>query len=86
MPITLLNKDSTVDVFLWGIAKRHEKNWTLDSEAYSKPCQTSKIKLYPKIVNDFYLLTIFSKRPMLNVYQGSEYASGMSRSTTRSTS
>ena len=62
---------------LWGIAKRHGKNWTLNSEAYSKPCQISKMELYLKIVKSFYMLTIFSKCYILDVWQGSEYISGM---------
>ena len=54
------------------------KNWTLNSEAYSEPCQTSKVEIFAKIVNGFCQLTIFSKRSILDVWQGSEYASGMS--------
>ena len=33
------------------------------------------MKCFPKIVNDFYLLTTFSKCSILDVCQGSEYAS-----------
>ena len=44
-----------------------KKNWTLNLEAYLKPSQTSKMELYLKIVTDFYLLTIFSKRLNLDV-------------------
>ena len=38
----------------------------------------SKMELYPKIVKEFYLLTISSKRSILHIWQGFEYASGMS--------
>ena len=34
---------------LWCIAKCHERNWTFNSEAFSKPHQTPKIELHPKI-------------------------------------
>ena len=44
------------------------------------------MELYPKIVNDFYLLTISSKRSLLDVWQGSEYVSGMSFRVTDGTS
>ena len=108
MPTTLLKKDFNVGVFLWywttvnfeAFLNVMKKNWTLNLEAYLKPSQTSKMELYLKIVTDFYLLTIFSKRLNLDVWQGSKYASGMSlrvtngislylvlsRNTTRSTS
>ena len=45
------------------------------SDAYSEPCQTSKIKLLPKIVNGFWPLNIFTKNFILDVWQGSDYAS-----------
>ena len=45
------------------------------SEAYSEHCQTFKIERFEKIVEDFELLTIFAKRSILDVWQGSEYAS-----------
>ena len=37
------------------------------SETYSEPCQTSKMKILPKMVNDFYLLNIFAKNFILDV-------------------
>ena len=46
------------------------------SEAYSEPSQTSKIELFEKVVNGFQPLTIFEKSSILDVWQGSEYASG----------
>ena len=36
-------------------------------EAYSEPCQTSKIELFAKIVNGFQPLTIFAKSSVLDV-------------------
>ena len=42
-------------------------------EAYSEPYQRSK-ESFAKIVNAKKLLTIFPKRSILNVLQGSEYA------------
>ena len=41
-------------------------------EAYSEPCQTSKIELFAKIVNEWKLLTIFKKSSILDVWQGSD--------------
>ena len=43
-------------------------------EVYSEASQTSKIKLFVKIVNGFQPLTIFVKSSILNVWQASEYA------------
>ena len=45
------------------------------SEANSKPCKTSKIGLFVKIVKNKKSFTIFIKTFILNVWQGSEYAS-----------
>ena len=45
------------------------------SEAYSELCQTSKTKLLPKIVNGFQPLNTFTKNFILDVSQGSDYAS-----------
>ena len=44
------------------------------SEAYSEHCQTSKMERFEKIIEDFEPLTIFAKRSILYVWQGSEYA------------
>ena len=41
-------------------------------KACSEPCQTSKIKHFAKIINGLFLLTIFTKRTILDVWQGSE--------------
>ena len=37
--------------------------------------QTSKMELFPKIVNGFQLLTVFAKSPVLDVWLGSKFAS-----------
>ena len=44
-------------------------------EKYSELCQISKIKIVAKIGNKFELLLILGKRSLLDVWQGSEYAS-----------
>ena len=44
-------------------------------ETYSETSQTSKMKLFAKIVNGFQPLTILAKSSSLEVWQGSEYAS-----------
>ena len=44
------------------------------TEAYSEPCQISKMELFTKVVNSFHPLTIFAKRCVLDVRQGGEYA------------
>ena len=46
-----------------------------NSEAYSEPCQTSKMEVFTKIVNGFSFLTIFAKSSILDVWQDSEFAS-----------
>ena len=46
--------------------------WT---EAYSEPCQTSKMDLFAKIFDEWKQLTIFEKSSILDVWSGSEYAS-----------
>ena len=44
-------------------------------EAYSEPCQTSKMGCFAKIVDGSKPLTIFAKRSILIVWQGPEHAS-----------
>ena len=41
-------------------------------EAYSEPWKISKKECFAKIVNAFWLLTIFAKHPILDALQGSE--------------
>ena len=40
--------------------------WSRWQEAYSKPCQTSKVECFAKIVNGFHRLTVFTKRSNLD--------------------
>ena len=37
----------------------------LKPKVYSEPCQTSKVKRFAKMVNDFHPLTVFAKRSIL---------------------
>ena len=46
------------------------------SEAYSKPCQSSKNELFAKIINSFQPFTIFEKTSILDIQQGFEYIWG----------
>ena len=46
-----------------------------NKEKYSELCQIFKMESFAKIVNGFQSLTIFAKRYILDVWQGSEYAS-----------
>ena len=43
--------------------------------AHSEHCKTSIMERFEKIVEGFEPLTIFAKRSVLNVWQGSEYGS-----------
>ena len=47
------------------------------SEAYSEPCETSKMDFFAKIINDFQPPNIFGKSSILDVWQGSEYLSAL---------
>ena len=47
----------------------------VNSEAYSEPFQTSKMEVFAQLVNGIWLLTIFAKRPILNVWQHCKFAS-----------
>ena len=44
-------------------------------DAYSQPCQTSKMELFAEIVQDWKSLTIFARSSIFEVWQGSEYSS-----------
>ena len=50
-----------------------------NSEAYSEPCQTSKMEVFAKIMNGFSFLTIFAKSCILDVWQDSEFVSEASK-------
>ena len=45
------------------------------SEGYLETIRISMMELFTKIVNCFYLLTIFAKKPVSNVRLDSKYAS-----------
>ena len=45
------------------------------SGAYSELCQTLKMELVTKVDNIFKPLTIFAKRSILDIWQGSDYVS-----------
>ena len=45
------------------------------TDAYSEPCQTSKMEYLLKKKNSPYPLTIFAKHSILDVWQRSEYTS-----------
>ena len=67
------------------LGRRRKCNWSeivkgthpKEPEAYSKPCQTSKMGLIGEIVKGWRLLAIFAKRFILDVSQGTECASGI---------
>ena len=44
------------------------------SEAYSESCQASTMDLSAKIDSNFYLLTIFAERFIIDIWEGCEYA------------
>ena len=52
------------------------------TKLYSETCQTSKMEIFPKLVNDlrFQPLTIFERFFNLDVWQGSEYTYGLKES------
>ena len=50
-----------------------KNTWRALREAYSEPCQTSMIQRFTIMV-DFWPLTTFTKRSILDIWQGSEYA------------
>ena len=50
-------------------------HFLLSAEAYSEPCQTSKMKLCAKKVNSLQPFTIFAKNSIFDVWKCSEYAS-----------
>ena len=45
------------------------------SETYSEPCQTSRMRNFGKIVNGLKSVTVFSKIIILDLWQGSGYTS-----------
>ena len=55
--------------------KIYSKTLEANSEPYSEPIQTSKVKVFGEIVNGFWFLTIFAKSSILDVWQDSEFTS-----------
>ena len=55
----------------------NEKNIKTSEEAYSKPCQTSKMELFAEIVTEFQPLNILVKNLIFYVWLGSGGASAM---------
>ena len=47
----------------------------VNSETYLELCYTSKMEYFPNIVNYCKALNFFAKHSILDVWQGSEYAS-----------
>ena len=46
------------------VAKKYLEVLILITEAYSEPCQTSKMDSYTKMANDYKLLAIFTNTPL----------------------
>ena len=53
------------------------KYWTYVTDVGSQPSQISKKERFTNIVNNYKPLIIFAKRFILDVWQGSEYPSGV---------
>ena len=49
-------------------------SFVTNAETYSEICQPSKLERFAQIINSIYSLTIFEKRFILDVQQGSECA------------
>ena len=78
--------ESTEVKFLTAVSIEHQafdlrkkervlKRFSPMPDAYSEPCQTSKTERFAKIVNGLKSLTILAICSILDVRQGSEYAS-----------
>ena len=66
--------ENKISIFKNSLFTGSEQN-TSCSETCSDHCQISKIGCFEKVVDGFELLTIFGKRSILVVWQGSEYGS-----------
>ena len=53
------------------VCEKHDHH-LLFREAYTEPCQTSKLELFGKIANGWKQLTIFAKSSILVVYNGAD--------------
>ena len=49
--------------------------FSINLEAYSKPCQTSKMECFAKKVTGWKPLSVLRKRSILDIWQGFEYTS-----------
>ena len=61
-----VDKLTSINVFPMKVSK---------SETYWEPCQTTKIENFVTLVNGVYPFTTFAKCSILDIWQGSEYAS-----------
>ena len=59
-------------IYLYVSLKRHDFRLLREPEAYSEPCQTSKMKLCVKIANSW-KLKVLAKKSILDVWQFTEY-------------
>ena len=58
---------------LWKVCSEYK--YIIETETYSEPSGTSKMKLFAKIVDNFQPLTILEKTSIVDVWPGSKYAS-----------
>ena len=63
----------TNNIYYHGINR--STKWSCQTETYLEPCQISKMECFAKIINGFQPLTIFARRSILDVRQGSMYFS-----------
>ena len=56
------------------LEEKYQEEVLIFTKAYLKPCQTSKMERFAKLVNGYRLFTIFEKCSFLDVSQGSENA------------
>ena len=52
-------------------------NQLVITKVHLGPCQTSKMERFAKLVSSFQPLSIFAKRSILDIWQGSGYASSL---------
>ena len=70
----MLVKEVKTALFLFNLLLTYLINFKLrELEVYLEPCHTSKMDRFAKIVNSYKPLTIFAKRSILDIWQGSEY-------------
>ena len=75
-PVLLVYEKNSFDKLKSGrVLFRTWASFSFTPKAYLEPCQTSKMKPFTKIIKSFPLLAIFTESCILDVLQGSEYAS-----------